>query len=127
MLEANSQAFIFSCDKKPCLKEREHLEECGLPANQVVRILGDSTEIDSMWPYQVDMVFVDGSHTIEDVTKDCENWKPFTRHFMLFHDYNHPNYVKDGVNLFDETEDRLMKDWQQVGQARYLVAFERGV
>jgi precorrin-6B methylase 2 len=126
MLEANKNAYIFSLDTKPCFEERAHLKQCGLPVGQVVRILGDSTKIDTeLWPFLVDMVFVDGGHTIEAVTADCENWKPFTRQFMLFHDYNHPNYTKNGVNEFDDTVDELMKDWKRVGQARYLVAFER--
>lgn len=126
MLEANPSCFIFSCDKKPCPEERENLIKCGLPPNQVLRILGDSTEIFRRWPgYEVDMVFVDGSHTIEDVMLDCENWKPYTRQFILFHDYNHPNYTHNGENLFDQTVDELMRDWGRVGQARYLIAFER--
>lgn len=126
MLEANPRCFIFSCDKKPCPEERENLVKCSLPANQVLRILGDSTQIFQRWPgYEVDMVFVDGSHTVEDVTKDIGNWKLFTRQFILIHDYQHPNYIKDGRNLYDETVNKLMRDWKQVGQARYLVAFER--
>ena len=126
MLEANRSCFIFSCDKKPCPEERENLIKCGLPANQVLRILGDSTQIFQRWPgYEVDMVFIDGSHTIEDVTKDAENWRPFTRQFMLVHDFGHPNYTKNGVNLYDETVSRIMSDWKVVGQARYLIAYER--
>ena len=45
--------------------------------------------------------------------------------FMMFHDYQHPNYTHNGENLFDDTVDELMKDWKRVGHARYLVAFER--
>lgn len=126
MLEANKNAFIFSLDTKPCVEEKENLVKCGLPSNQVLRVLGDSTKIDTkLWPFMVDMVFVDGSHTIEGVTKDCQNWKPFARHTILFHDYAHPNYTHNGENLFDQTVDELMKDWKRIGQARYLVAFER--
>lgn len=126
MLEANKQAFIFSLDKNQCPEERENLIKCGLPAGQVLRVLGDSTRIDTkFWPYFVDLVFVDGAHTIEAVTKDCENWKRLTKQYILFHDYNHPNYTRDGENLFDQTVDELMKDWKRFGQARYLVAFER--
>jgi hypothetical protein len=126
MLEANSNAFVFSLDSKPCPEEKENLIKCELPANQVLRVLGDSTKIDTrFWPFFVDMVFVDGSHTIDGVTRDCENWKPFTRQFILFHDFEHPNYIKNGVNEFDDTVMELMKDWRRVGQARYLVAFEK--
>ncbi len=126
MLEANNNAFIFSLDKSPCPEEKENLVKCDLPSNQVLRVLGDSTKIDTkFWPFMVDMVFVDGSHTIDGVTRDCENWKPFARQFILFHDFEHPNYIKDGVNQFDDTVNELMEDWKRVGQARYLVAFER--
>lgn len=125
MLEANRKCYILSCDKKACPEERENLLKCGLPANQVLRILGDSTEIFKRWPYKVDMVFIDGSHTIEDVTADIENWKLHTRQLILVHDYNHPNYFHNGENLYDQTVDELMADWKRAGQARYLVAFER--
>lgn len=127
MLEANLNAFVFSLDKKPCPEEAQSLNDCGLPAKQVLRVLGDSTKIDTkFWPFMVDMVFIDGGHLPEQVTADFNNWEPWVRQIVCFHDYAHPNYTKNGVNEFDNTVDSLVKEgWKKIGQARYLVAFER--
>lgn len=120
MLEANRECFIFSIDKHPCPEERNNLVACGLPANKVVRILADSTRIDTAhWPCRVDLVFVDGSHTTEAIEKDTLNWQHLTD-CMIFHDVYHPN-LPEATPLVN----RLMKDWQQIGQARYMVAFQR--
>jgi precorrin-6B methylase 2 len=123
ILEANPNAFIFSIDIKTHLAERDNVLACGLPAENVVRLLGDSNEIGAFWPYDVDMVFVDGAHHDTAVRKDIELFKPHCKSIMLFHDYHHPNYAKKpGVNL-DAIVDEMMADWEVVGQARYLIAF----
>lgn len=124
ILEANPKAFIFSIDIKPHPEERENIIACGLDPKQVVRLLGDSSQM-APFPYNADLVFVDGGHHDEAVRGDIEVWKPKCKRFMLFHDYHHPRYAaKPNVNL-DSIVDEIMKDWQRVGEARYLVAFER--
>lgn len=124
ILEANPAAFVFSIDVKPWPEERQHIIECGLNPKRIVRLLGSSYEMH--FPYEVDMVFVDGGHTDEAVLGDIQQWKPRCRSIMLFHDYHHPNYkAKPGVNL-DEIVDREMADWELIGEARYLVAFRKG-
>jgi precorrin-6B methylase 2 len=120
MLEANSNCFIFSVDKHPCPEERNNLIACGLPANKVIRILGDSTKIDMLWPCPVDLVFIDGDHGNEAVKQDTQNWKIHTRHIMIFHDVNHPNLPE-----LTPLVDKLMSDWDKIGTARYLVAYQR--
>lgn len=123
MLEANQEAFIFSIDPKPYPQERENLIACGLPADRVSRVLSKSQNV--AWPYEIDAVFVDGGHDDESVKGDITRWIPLTRHIALFHDYHHPNYAaKPGVHL-DEIVDEAMKDWERIGEARYLVAFQK--
>jgi len=123
MLEANQEAFIFSIDPKPYPEERENLLACNLPADRVVRVLSKSQHV--AFPYEIDMVFVDGGHHDEAVMGDIKRYIPLTRHIALFHDYNHPIYAtKPGVNL-DQIVDEAMENWERIGQARYLVAFQR--
>jgi len=123
ILEANPQAFVFSIDVKPYPEERKHIIECGLNPSRIARLLGDSSEIGQLFPYQPDMIFVDGAHDDKGVRGDIEAWKPKCKSIMLFHDYHHPNYAKKpGVNL-DDIVDETMKDWERIGEARYLVAF----
>lgn len=125
ILEANPNAFIFSIDVKPWPEERQHIIECGLNPKRIVRLLGSSSEIGKHFPYEADLVFVDGAHDDKGVIGDIEVWKPKCRSIMLFHDYHHPNYAKKpGVNL-DNIVDAAMADWERIGEARYLVAFRR--
>lgn len=125
ILEANPKVFVFSIDIKPYPEERDNAIDCGLNPTRIVRLLGDSAEIGIFFPYDPDMVFVDGAHHDEAVKGDIAAWIPKCKSIALFHDYRHPNYAdKPGVNL-DEIVDEAMKDWEQIGEARYLVAFRR--
>lgn len=124
ILEANPNAFVFSIDRKPYPEERENVIACGLNPAHVVRLLGSSFEM-VHFPYEVDMVFVDGGHHDEAVKGDIDVWIPRCKQVALFHDYHHPVYRrKPNVNL-DAIVDEAMKDWERIGEARYLVAFRR--
>lgn len=120
ILEARSDAFVFSVDVKPVPMEREYLVQAGLPADRCVRVLGDSGKVGIFWPVKVDMVFVDGAHHDAAVTADIEAWRPkvVLGGIMLFHDYHHRN-----VPGLTAIVDRMMADCERIGEARYLVAF----
>lgn len=120
ILEARPDAFIFSLDKRPCPDEAANLARAGLDVRRVVRVLGDSGRIGKNWPYQADMVLVDGSHTNEGVQADIDAWKPRCKYIMLFHDVRHPNLPE-----LTPIVERAMMDWQRLGEARYLVAFQK--
>ncbi len=125
ILEANPNAFVFSIDRKPYPEEKENIIACGQDPRRIVRLLGNSSEIGIHFPYNPDLVFVDGGHHDTAVIGDIEAWKPKCKSIMLYHDYHHPNYAKKpGVNL-DTIVDAAMADWERIGEARYLVAFRR--
>jgi precorrin-6B methylase 2 len=125
ILEANQGAFVFSVDLKPWPEEKENVLACGLDSKRVVRLLGNSAKIGVHFPYQPDMVFVDGGHGDGAVQGDIVAWIPKCKHVALFHDYHHPRYAKKpGVHL-DEIVDGAMTRWERIGEARYLVAFMR--
>lgn len=125
ILEAVPSAFIFSIDVKPFIEERDNIILCGLDPRRIVRLLGDSGEIGKHFPYQSDLLFIDGGHHDSAVWGDISVWVPKCKDIVLFHDYHHPNYAaKPGVNL-DEIVDEAMKDWGKIGEDRYLVAYTR--
>jgi precorrin-6B methylase 2 len=125
ILEANPGAFVFSIDLKPWPEEKENVADCGLDPRRVVRLLGNSARIGVHFPYQPDMIFVDGGHGDGAVRGDIAAWIPKCRRIALFHDYHHPRYAKKpGVHL-DEIVDGAMIGWEKIGEARYLVAFMR--
>lgn len=105
MLESRPDCTIFSIDIKPWYQERENIIEAGLDISRVIRVLGDASQID--WPFQVDMLFVDGNHYYEAVKADCEAWLDKVNGLVVFHDYmpsNAPakNQVYEVVHeLFD--------------------------
>jgi predicted O-methyltransferase YrrM len=125
MLEANPEAFVFSVDLKAWPEERENLAACGLDAARVVRLLGDSSKIGRYFPYQVDMVFVDGGHDNDAVRGDIAAWLPKCRGIMAFHDYHHPRYAAKPNAHLDQIVDEAMAEWERIGEARYLVGFKR--
>lgn len=89
ILRARPDAFIFSIDIKPWRDEAENVAAMGLPVNNVVRLLGESARIGAAWPYQVDMVYIDGDHRYEAVKVDILTWIPKvkTSGLLGFHDY----------------------------------------
>lgn len=66
------------------------MEACGGFANLVV-VQGLSPEVEDQVP-EVDMTFIDGLHTYEQVVLDIEAWEPKTRKLICGHDYLHGGY-----------------------------------
>ena len=120
ILEERPSAFIFSVDKEARPEEQEGLIACGLNANRCIRLLGLSWDIGVFFPYEVELLFVDGSHEEGSVRKDIAVWLPkvVSNGFVLFHDYNHQK--APGVTI---AVDELMKDHEVVGSHRYLIAY----
>lgn len=125
MLEVRPDAFIWSIDPIPKLEEARNIVNAGYKG-KAVRLLSKSQDI--AWPksIRVNVVFVDGGHTEDDVRRDITIYKPMVKRggLMFFHDYRHPNYGPD--QLMSEVIDEMMSDWQRIGLARYLVGFKNG-
>ena len=122
-LEVRPEAFIFSVDNKPALEEGQNLYLCGIQPSKALRILADSAVAGRFFPLMVDLVFVDGEHTQEQIYGDILVWiaKVKLGGLMLFHDYKHPN-----VPWITEAVDNAMKaGFEYLGEERFLVAFRR--
>jgi predicted O-methyltransferase YrrM len=52
--------------------------------------VGTSEFYARVWPFQVDVVFLDANHSYEEVCKDIQAWSPHVRPggFLCGHDYN---------------------------------------
>lgn len=58
----------------------------------------DSLELARKWDRPIDLLFIDGDHTMQGVLDDTKYWLPFLKpsHFVLYHDY-HDNDLCLGV------------------------------
>ena len=121
-LEARPDCFVHSVDVRPCPEEIENVGRCGLDKSRVLRWLGDSKVIGPKFPYECDLLFVDGDHW--GVAADIEAWtgrmKPGG--IMAFHDYqevcapNNPGSVYEHVN-------EGMVGYEKIGEVERVIAF----
>lgn len=122
MLEASPNIYVFEVDKKLRGVAIKHLAAAGFATqNRVSRVIGNSWDVGANWPYQVDLVFVDGAHHDEAVMADIDTWLPKVKPFgyMLFHDYHHPN-----VPGLTRIVDQRMEGQMKVCEARFLIGFQ---
>lgn len=124
MLEIRPDAFIFSIDIKPHPEERANLVDAGLDYLRVVRVLGDSSQID--WPIQADMIFFDGDHRYAGIKADCERWldKVKPDGLLVFHDY-----IPEGAPPKNQVYQVVSEFFGRQGsvlQVERLICFEKG-
>jgi len=62
-------------------RERLGLEE------RVRLIAKTSNEASNNWNKRIDLLFIDGLHTLRGIIDDINNWAPFTDGHILLHDY----------------------------------------
>lgn len=121
-LEAKPDCVIYSVDVEQCPAEFDNAKRFGFDATRIIRLLGDSKEIGKNFPYQADMVFVDGDHW--NARGDIDAWMDKVRlgGIMAFHDYqevcapNNPGDVYAQVN-------EGMKGYEKIGEVERVVAF----
>lgn len=104
MLDARPDAFIFSidCGKRP--EEFENLKRADLPWQRVARGLGRSQDIGVAWPWEADLVFIDGDHRRPGIDEDIALWADKAKTWLVFHDYIPP----------EEREKQLGRVWEAV-------------
>ena len=127
-LEERADAFIFSVDVNECKQEFEHLEQGGHDLAHVVRLLGDSKQIGPTFPYQCDLLFIDGDHW--GAGKDIEAWvitgKVRAGGIVAFHDWqpdgcapNNPGSVTEDVREWTKRH----PEFEQVAEVERVIVF----
>lgn len=125
-LEARRDAVVFSCDIGACEREIENVRAAGLETARVIRLLGRSEDIGAAFPYQYDLLFVDGGHDEASVRGDIEVWVPHVKPGCVFgfHDYipgekpaNNPAEVDAAVDAL------VIGRYPEVGRVDRIIAF----
>ncbi len=113
---------IYSYDIAPSEEAFENLK--GLNVKIIAR---SSIEGAKSWPYtcgqSIDLLFIDGSHTLENVYFDFISWFPYVKESgkILFHDYDpihRGGFPHLGVRVFIDGLKKLnaMSDYEHVGR-----------
>jgi Methyltransferase domain len=87
----------------------EFLANVGVFQNLVTH-RNESLEASKLIP-AVDMVFIDGSHSFEDVTSDIEAWGPLARKLICGHDYQFPPVLIAVHQRFARVENPVGSIW----------------
>lgn len=112
-----------------CLEgEYNALEASGLSYHDRYRqIHGDSKVVE--WDDEpLDMVLVDGDHTLEGCSGDIEAWLPRLKKggIMALHDYRKPESDKPHPGVDQAVDELLLGKYDIVGLADTLIAFRIG-
>jgi predicted O-methyltransferase YrrM len=74
----------------------DFLKNVGMFTNLVVLKANSVDAAKKFKPGSIDMVFIDGGHTYDDIYLDLEAWAPIARRLVCGHDYG--SEVKDAVD-----------------------------
>lgn len=129
-MEARPDLILYSIDVNDfpnpyggLVNERTAMRDNGfLEQSRFHQILGDSAQVGKDWTGGlIDMVFVDGEHTWDQVTADVQNWLPHVKQggIMAFHDYHSPFFpgIPDAARQF-------IPDAWAVGDSEQIRAFK---
>ncbi len=101
--------------------ERLTLQKAGIESERYEQITGNSADVGGAWERgAVDLVFIDGDHSYDQVCRDIRAWTPHLKEggILCGHDYGFDKYP--GVKqAFDEL------GWKQVGLIDHLVLYRR--
>ncbi|MGH7901319.1 MAG: class I SAM-dependent methyltransferase [Thermodesulfobacteriota bacterium] len=81
-------------------------------------IIGNSVEIANNWKKPVELLWIDGDHSYEEVLSDIENWEKFViaGGMIAFHDY------RNGTGVSQAIHDSLLSKphvWRVLSDRKY--------
>ena len=122
-LSMHEDAHVWSIDLMEKAEMPYKLAETGVPAHRYDLLQGDSVVIGQSWNTPLDLVYFDGSHSENGVTRDIITWEQHIRRggMAVFDDYDDPLH---GVTpAVDKT---MVSPWKQIGQLGTMIAFRKG-
>lgn len=111
-LEMSPDAWLTTVDIKEEALHRESvaLKRAGINLTRYEQVRSDSIRFGKEWKAPIDVLFVDGKHTYDYVSKEIRVWAPHVKEhgFIFFHDYGKENpgweQVKQAVDEWREQE-----------------------
>lgn len=121
-LEAKPNCIIYSVDVEECKAEFENARKFGFDEHRIKRILNDSKIAGKQFPYEVDMVFVDGDHW--NAQGDIDAWRDKIKPggIMAFHDYMEVCPDNNPGDVYRQVNDG-MEGYDMMGRVERVVAF----
>lgn len=121
-LTRRPEGVIYSVDVDPCPQEFENVRRAELDSRRVIRLLGRSEEIGCHFPYQIDLLFIDGGHF--NAANDIRAWVDKVRFggVIAFHDYMEDPPANNPGSVYQDVQ-ALMDDYAHIGRAERTVAF----
>jgi predicted O-methyltransferase YrrM len=123
-LALHADAFVWSFDLEECPDAVDLVVKAQIPNWRYECVQSDSATGAIVVTEELDLVYVDGSHSAEGVVRDVNAWKDKLRigGVMAFHDYGRRKHkvtaaVRDSMKALG---------WKSVGRAGTLIAFEKG-
>lgn len=122
-LEARPDCIIYSIDVNPCRAEFENAIKFGLDASRVIRLLGDSVAVGENFPYQADLIFVDGNHW--GAGEDIKVWLDKVRPGGIFclHDYMEVCPPENPGSVYDDVQASELMTREYLGRVERVIAF----
>jgi len=77
-----------------------NLEKAGVP-NEIILTEGDSRQTGKFWNAPIDLLWVDGGHSLEFIESDLTNFGPHAK-VIACHDYDNPGWptIRQAVKAF---------------------------
>lgn len=122
-LSMHEEAHIWSIDLMDKSTEiPEKMADIGVPANRYDLVVGDSVLIGQSWKYPLDLVYFDGSHSTEGLSRDILSWEPHIRKggLAVFDDYGNPLH---GVT--EAVDARMTSIWEKIGELGTMIVFRK--
>jgi hypothetical protein len=120
----HTDAFVWSFDLEECPDAVDLVIKAQIPNWRYKCVQSDSATGAIVVTEELDLVYVDGSHSAEGVVRDVGAWKDKLKigGVMAFHDYGRRKHkvtvaVRDSMKALG---------WKSVGRAGTLIAFEKG-
>lgn len=89
---------LWSIDIEACSETRQRLKEFSLSNRWTFYSSTNDVEFD--WNYEVDMIFIDTSHTFDHTLFELKKFSPFAKRFIFLHDTSSHPAVRKAIGAF---------------------------